>query len=162
MPYGVKQDLTIQVWTNKWQLTAAKMITMIFKWKTPQPWIKILKPINQAYRLECQMLEVFPKLWCFNYNPVRKLKYSTVKLQINKFKLIWLWKEKLLYIFKNFIYFYLFLLYLKFLLFFFILIGSTSLSLQGDNLDREIGDQGDSPRFEPLSRCLDILCNNRL
>ena len=33
------------------------------------------------------------------------------------------------------------------------LIGSTSLSLQGDSLKREIGDKGDSPQSEPLSRC---------
>ena len=34
-----------------------------------------------------------------------------------------------------------------------IIKGSTSLSLQGDSLKREIGDKGDSPQSEPLSRC---------
>ena len=33
------------------------------------------------------------------------------------------------------------------------IIGSTSLSLQGDSLKREIGDKGDSPQSELLSRC---------
>ena len=45
-------------------------------------------------------------------------------------------------------------------LFLSISLGSTPLSLQGDNLNREIGDQGDSPQSEPLSQCLDILCDN--